>query len=205
MNQVAKKTLGKKENRKEVIFDAAVACFNENGYYGTSMDMIAERASMTKRGLYYHFKSKDKLFIELFHYMNKRYYEQIPHFAKTVSGPEERLRMFVETANQVLKEGTDFIKFSQEFISISVRKPEIRKVMTTYYKEQVERVKNIVASGIEAGTFIQTDAEKVARSMVLITMGAFNVFFSLDAGYDLADQHSFNIAHILRGLKKQAH
>ena len=44
-----------KENRKEEIFAAAVKCFNQNGYYKTSMDMIAESAKMTKRGLYYHF------------------------------------------------------------------------------------------------------------------------------------------------------
>ena len=66
-----------KENRKETIFTAALQCFNENGYYKTSMDMIAERAKMTKRVLYYHFKSKDGLFIELFYYMNKKLYSII--------------------------------------------------------------------------------------------------------------------------------
>ena len=190
-----------KENRKEDIFTAAVKCFNKNGYYRASMDMIAEGAKMTKRGLYYHFKSKDELFIELFHYMNKKYYEQIPSYASEVSDPEERMLMFLKIANQVLKENTDFLKFSHEFMSIGIRKPVIREVMTSYYGEQVEKVRNIIDNGIQSGQFASVDSEKMARAIVLITIGAFNTYFTLNTTFDLADQHSFNILQLLKGLK----
>ena len=190
-----------KENRKEDIFNAAVTCFNKNGYYKTSMDMIAEKAKMTKRGLYYHFKSKDELFIELFHYMNKKYYAQIPPYASKVSDPEERMLMFLKIANKVLKENTDFLKFSHEFMSIGIRKPAIREVMTSYYAEQVEKVKRTVDNGIESGQFTPVDSEKMARAIVLITIGAFNTYFTLNAAFNLADQHNFNILHLLKGLK----
>jgi len=190
-----------KENRKEDIFTAAVKCFNQNGYYKTSMDMIAESAKMTKRGLYYHFKSKDELFIELFHYMNKKYYAQIPSYASEVSDPEKRMLMFLEIANTVLKENTDFLKFSHEFMSIGIRKPAIREVMTSYYGEQVEKVKSIVDNGIQSGQFTPVDSEKMARAIVLITIGAFNTYFTLNAAFNLADQHNFNILHLLKGLK----
>jgi len=191
-----------KENRREIIFTAAVKCFNKNGFYKTSMDMIAERARMTKRGLYYHFKSKDELFIELFHYMNKKYYEQVASYATEVSDPEERIQLFLKIANQVIYENTDFLKFSHEFMAIGVRKPKIRKVMSAYYKDQVEKVRKIIVRGIDSGMFINIDSEKVARAIVLITIGAFNVYFTLKADYDLVDQHTFNINHMLKGLKK---
>jgi AcrR family transcriptional regulator len=190
-----------KENRKEDIFAAAVTCFNKNGYYKTSMDMIAESANMTKRGLYYHFKSKDELFIELFHYMNKKYYSQIPPYASQVSDPEERMLMFLKIANTVLKENTDFLKFSHEFMSIGIRKPAIREVMSSYYSEQVEKVKRIVDNGIQSGQFAPVDSEKMARAIVLITIGAFNTYFTLNAAFNLAEQHNFNILHLLKGLK----
>ena len=192
-----------KENRKEEIFQAAVQCFNENGYYRTSMDMIAERAKITKRGLYYHFKSKDQLFIQLFHHMNKKFYERIPHTVMTSTDPEQRLLRFGKIASSALEENSDFLKFSQEFLSLSVRKPEIRKVMTSYYREQVGRVKTTIEKGIQTGTFSAVDPEKMARAIVLITMGAFNVYFSLDCDYELADQHSFDITHIVASLKKR--
>jgi AcrR family transcriptional regulator len=191
-----------KENRKEAIFDAALKCFNKNGYYKTSMDLIAESAGMTKRGLYYHFKSKDELFISLFNYMNNKFYGQIPTHAAQIEDPEERLMMFVKIARTVLAEHADFLKFSQEFMSIGVRKPKIRKVMTSYYREQVEKISKTIEQAVAMGRFIKVDPLKMARAIVLLTMGAFNVYFSLDADFNLADQHSFDIEQIIRCLKK---
>ena len=189
-----------KENRKEDIFNAAVECFNENGYYKASMDMIAERAKMTKRGLYYHFKSKDELFIELFHYMNKKYYAQIPAYVTEINDPEERLMQFVKIANKVLIENTDFLKFTHEFMSIGLRKPAIREVMTSYYNDQIEKVRKTIENGIKSGKFIPINPEEMARAIVLVTIGAFNAYFTLDSNFDLVKQHNFNITHMLKGL-----
>jgi len=107
----------------------------------------------------------------------------------------------VKIANQVVFTNTDFLKFSHEFMSIGIRKPKIRKVFTSYYREQVENVTQTIERGIESGKFVKTDPEKVARAIVLITIGAFNVFFSLDADFGLADQHTFNMNHMIKGLK----
>ena len=189
-----------KENRKEDIYSAAVECFNEKGYYNASMDMIAERAKMTKRGLYYHFKSKDELFIELFHYMNRKYYAQIPSYVTEISDPEERMMHFVTIANKVLIENTDFLKFTHEFMSIGLRKPAIREVMTSYYNDQVEKVRITIENGIKSGKFIPINPEDMARAIVLVTIGAFNAYFTLDSNFDLVKQHTFNITHMLKGL-----
>jgi len=194
--------IGVRANRKEVIFEAAVECFNNNGYYETSMDMIADEAGMTKRGLYYHFKSKDQLFIELFHYMNRKYYERILEFTSPEHSPEDRLKLFVEIAGTVLRENTDFLKFSQEFMTIGVRKPEIRAVMSAYYSEQVQKVKTIIEEGTKAGQFRRVDSDKMARSIVLITIGVFTVYFSLDDDFDYIEQHAFNIEQIILAMKK---
>ena len=189
-----------KENRKEDIYSAAVECFNEKGYYKASMDMIAERAKMTKRGLYYHFKSKDELFIELFHHMNRKYYAQIPSYVTEISDPEERMMHFVQIANKVLLENTDFLKFTHEFMSIGLRKPAIREVMTSYYNDQVEKVRITIENGINSGKFIPINPEDMARAIVLVTIGAFNAYFTLDSNFDLVKQHTFNITHMLKGL-----
>ena len=193
--------MAEKENRKEKIFAAAASSFTEYGYFKTSMEMVSNKAGMTLRGLYYHFKSKDDLFLQLFQYMNSKYYSQIKDEAEMVKGPEEKLKMYARIASKVLNENTDFLKICQEFLAIGTRNAEVRKVMTSFYSNQVDRIKTIVEEGIESGCFIKTDAEKVARAIVLITMGVFNFHFSLDSDFDPAQQHTFDIEHILRGLK----
>ena len=46
---------------REQIIQAADALFYGEGIRGASMDAIAEKASVTKRTIYYHFPSKDDL------------------------------------------------------------------------------------------------------------------------------------------------
>ena len=46
---------------KERIIDAANRLFYAEGIRAVSVDAIAEKAGLTKKTLYYHFKSKDDL------------------------------------------------------------------------------------------------------------------------------------------------
>lgn len=50
--------------RKEEILNAAEECFAENGFSGTSMKEIADRAGVAKSLIYHHFDSKQHLWKE---------------------------------------------------------------------------------------------------------------------------------------------
>ncbi len=52
-----------KDERIEEIVHAAVDEFLESGYDGTSMEAIAQRAGISKGGLYHHFSSKDEVLL----------------------------------------------------------------------------------------------------------------------------------------------
>ncbi len=53
------------EARLALILKAAEAVFSKNGYYQTRMDDIADTAELAKGTLYYHFKSKDAIYLHL--------------------------------------------------------------------------------------------------------------------------------------------
>lgn len=83
-----------KEQRIEDIIEAAVSEFLAKGYEGASMQSIAERAGLTKGGLYYHFTSKDEILIAA----NGRYFEPVLELIRTVeamSCPVEGLQYFI--------------------------------------------------------------------------------------------------------------
>lgn len=48
--------------KRAAVLDAAQACFLEKGYAGTSMDLVAAKAGVSKATIYSHFASKDDLF-----------------------------------------------------------------------------------------------------------------------------------------------
>lgn len=83
-----------KEQRIEGIIEAAISELVEKGYENTSMQSIAERAGLTKGGLYYHFNSKDEILIAA----NGRYLESVLELIKTAEAtpcPVEALRCFI--------------------------------------------------------------------------------------------------------------
>jgi len=57
-----------KENKKQVLLEAALKVFAESGYNGATISMIAEEAGVSKGLLYTYFKSKDDLLDELISY-----------------------------------------------------------------------------------------------------------------------------------------
>ncbi|MCL2766751.1 MAG: TetR/AcrR family transcriptional regulator [Peptococcaceae bacterium] len=53
------------QDKKEIIAGAALSCFKQGGYGGTSMDDIVKRSGISKGGIYWHFKSKEEIFLYL--------------------------------------------------------------------------------------------------------------------------------------------
>lgn len=52
--------------KKKEIIKIATKEFSKNGYEGTSLSVIADKAGVSKAALYYHFKNKDDIFLEVF-------------------------------------------------------------------------------------------------------------------------------------------
>ena len=62
---MVRKTKEEKENTRLQILQAALDCFYEKGFSKTSFDDIATRIGMTKGAVYWHFKDKGDLLVEL--------------------------------------------------------------------------------------------------------------------------------------------
>ncbi len=58
--------MGEGSVTRERILSEALAVFGRHGYEGTRMDQIASQVGINKASLYFHFKSKQELFHELF-------------------------------------------------------------------------------------------------------------------------------------------
>ena len=192
----------RKEKRKEDIFRAAVWCFNKKGYYETTIDAIASRAKVSKGSIYYYFKSKKKLFLELFHYSVNKYFSQLKDYIKEEKSPDIRLRMFINKSSQFLKENEDFFRFCLEFLSMGVREPEVRKVMTIFYKDSIDTFKQLLEEGVKSGKFKDLGSDRVARTIYFLFMGVFFTYFSVNVDFDLNKQHKFHINNILTALNK---
>jgi len=65
--------LGQGNITKERILQEALHIFAQQGYEGARMDKIASEVGITKASLYFHFKSKEEIFLELFQTIVQKY------------------------------------------------------------------------------------------------------------------------------------
>jgi AcrR family transcriptional regulator len=65
--------MGQGSVTKDRIFQAALRIFAQHGFEGARMEKIASEVGINKASLYFHFKSKEEIFQELFHDIIKKY------------------------------------------------------------------------------------------------------------------------------------
>ncbi len=67
-------------DRKQQILQAAASLFAQEGYKGTSMAAVAEKASVTKALVQYHFATKDQLWRDTVSFIWNQRTEALPHY-----------------------------------------------------------------------------------------------------------------------------
>jgi AcrR family transcriptional regulator len=90
--------------KKDGIILAATRCFIENGYKGTSIDDIAERAGVAKGTIYLACESKADLFYQAVHHDLQAWSAQIARFVDPRRPASEILRQMAESGVLYLAE-----------------------------------------------------------------------------------------------------
>jgi len=76
--------------RRETILDAAFHVFSRVGYRDAAVDEIAERAATSKGGLYFHFPTKQALFVELMRTTADKLVERVEREVAAHTDPVDR-------------------------------------------------------------------------------------------------------------------
>lgn len=90
--------LRKGEQTQSRILDAAYALFMEQGYHGTSMRQIVERAGITMGGVYNHFASKEEIWVAVL--FDRHPYRAVVSMLRAAEG--DTAEAFVHNAAQRL-------------------------------------------------------------------------------------------------------
>ena len=169
---------------REQIIQAADALFYGEGIRGASMDAIAEKASVTKRTIYYHFPSKDDLIAA---YLAAR---DEPTFARQAAWldetrgdlPEQVLGLFENLAramNTPRWKGCGFIRAAAELAGTPGH-PALK--IGSAHKKRVEAW----LEGRIAAKGLSEPALRARQVMILLDGAAAQVLIHRDPAYALA-------------------
>lgn len=154
-------------NRRRGLLRRAAPVFVKYGYEATSMNLIAEKAEVTKPGLYYHFKSKQEL---LFSIMTAAMddLEQATREATLIAGDnEERLKNILASHARLItheKEGA----FTLLVIDLAhVLPPEDRRLIDQRKRAHFELVRATLRQLRKEGKLRESLDETAATFSVL--------------------------------------
>jgi len=155
----------KKEERVNEIIEAAIAEFIEKGYGNTSMESIAQRAKLSKGGLYHHFKSKSEILFTV----NLKFIEPVQQFISQIEGSPS----IVDALNQYIDNYITYWVNHKKELSLyflimneSFNNKEIMELYKESTSEIFDYFESIIKWGQEMGTFKERDARSHAIALI---------------------------------------
>jgi AcrR family transcriptional regulator len=83
--------------RRERILDAAFSVFSQRGYRGAGVEEVGRQAETSKGGVYFHFPTKEKLFLELLRTTADRLVAKVERSIEPYADPIERADVALAT------------------------------------------------------------------------------------------------------------
>ncbi|WP_145135862.1 TetR/AcrR family transcriptional regulator [Paenibacillus sp. Y412MC10] len=159
------------EQTKRKIAEAARALFVQKGYKATSIEDIVAATGSSKGNIYYHFKSKEGLFLHLLEEWDREWelnWEQNEHLYKTTT---EKL---YAVAEQLAADDLNhpLTKAADEFFHNEEKTSEVESRMAEMKVKHLAFNQNLLQEGIDRGEFMPGDAERLAVVLEAIFFGA---------------------------------
>ncbi|MDE1994967.1 MAG: TetR/AcrR family transcriptional regulator [Rhizobiaceae bacterium] len=168
---------------RERLIEAAGKLFYGEGIRAVSMDAVADKAGVTKRTLYYHFRSKDDLiaaYLETRDQPNLALFRR--WFAETEGGLAEKVvgifRHLAQSARHPKWKGCGFLRTSVELVNLPGH-PAMKAA-----RAHKQRAEQWFAEVFEEAGIARELSQQLARQVVLLMDGAFAVvLLHRDASY----------------------
>ncbi|THF80393.1 TetR/AcrR family transcriptional regulator [Cohnella fermenti] len=173
------------EQTKRKIAEASKALFIKKGYKATAIEEIVKATGCSAGNIYYHFKSKEGLFLHLVQEWDKEWEEtwlaKEPLYKTTADklyGMAEHLAL--EQINHPLTKAID------EFFTSAEKDSEIEERIAHMVQGYVNFNKQLLQRGIDGGEFKRGDAAGLAVILDSLLYGLSQHSKSMDKGQSLA-------------------
>lgn len=152
------------------ILEAALDCFVEQGYHGTSIRVIAERAGLSVPGLYHHFASKQALLVAIVSYaMADLWDRSVAALEEAGNDVRHRLDLLVECLVLFHAHRRDLA-----FIAASEIRSLADQARVDYIAardRQQRLMDDVVEEGVTSGRFATPLAREASRAVITMCTG----------------------------------
>ena len=158
-----------KEDRMDQIIDAAIEEFLSKGYAGSSMDSIANRAGVSKGGVYHHFPNKEVLLME----SNRKLSQDMEEFARTVYEMKDPIQGLSFYIREYILYWTGHLR-ELSFFFFSMSKSFESEILMEYYQEYSREAEQFLTGMFERIKSETKGFQKDPHIMGITLMGAMD-------------------------------
>jgi AcrR family transcriptional regulator len=164
-----KKQLQSEQTKKRVA-DAARALFVQKGYKATSIEDIVEATASSKGNIYYHFKSKEGLFLYLLDEWEREWEHKWS--LKEALYPTTTDKLY-GLAEQLVREDLNhpLTKAADEFFSNQENATEVEERITAMITGHLTFNQKLFQQGIDNGEYKQNNVERLAIILESLIIG----------------------------------
>ncbi|MBU5213397.1 TetR/AcrR family transcriptional regulator [Heyndrickxia oleronia] len=158
------------EQTKKRVADAARNLFANKGYKATSIEDIVEATGSSKGNIYYHFKSKEGLFLYLLDEWDKEWEQKWVEKESLYKTTKEKLfgmaeQMVLDDLNHPLTKAAD------EFFNNEEKTGEIEERIAEMVMGHLKFNQKLIQQGIDSGEFKKEDVESLAIILESLLIG----------------------------------
>ncbi len=193
----------RKNKTRIQILQSALTCFADKGYHQTAMDDIVTASGLSKGALYWHFKSKQELFIALLEWFFAEFGEEVTHSWQDTMNASEKLRVMMNTSLVSSEQFTPFFRVFLDFWAQTSEDEKVLQIFDGVLQSFWQKIQLIIEEGIATGEFRPVNASQLALSFLGMLDSLFLYKTLLGDNVDMRGSAETALDVILTGLNRQ--
>jgi AcrR family transcriptional regulator len=159
--------MNKKEQVKERIGKAAMECFVQYGLDKTTLDDIAKKIGLNKASLYYYYKNKEDIFLEIAIREGEQYIASLQAKAFLKKGIEAQVWFYMESRCNYYINVLNMNRISVE--SLNKILPKFFELYDALMKQEIKFLSKLLKKAIADGEMVKTNTENMASVLIHIS------------------------------------
>lgn len=200
--------MSKKEQVKEKIGRSAMQCFKKFGLDKTTLDDIAKAVGFNKASLYYYYKNKEDIFIEVAIKEGEQYLELLQKKTLLKKGMENKVWFYMQSRFDYYKNVLNMNRVSSDTLNKIL--PKFFELYDAMMKQEKKFLSQVIKRAVENGELIKNNTDKIADVLINISdalkhseeqKAILKNEDSVDYTQGISDM-KFLVSLIFKGLKK---
>jgi AcrR family transcriptional regulator len=157
-------SMNKKELVKEKIGRVAMKCFAKYGLDKTTLDDIAKEVGLNKASLYYYYKNKEDIFLEVAIREGQDFLASLQANALVKKNTEARVTFYLLERINYYKNILNMNRVSVETLHKML--PRFFELFDSIMQAEVQFLSKIIREGVKKKELIKVDPDKLASSLI---------------------------------------